>query len=117
MPKRNIYDAVAVFNVENHRVAAHLPPAVDDAHALFAAGHGSGQVDGAHFKVAFHFDWSFQNGTRQHPGDNNLLSRMQKVAPQTVVSLAHSRFQLGHSHERSLRQVSARYGGETFPAL
>ncbi len=43
--------AIGVFDVEDYGVAADFPPMLNDADAVLAAGHESGEVDGADFEI------------------------------------------------------------------
>ena len=47
----NVDAAVGIFNIEDHGVAADFAPMADDAQAVVAGRHDSGEVDGAHFKI------------------------------------------------------------------
>ena len=54
--KRNRNQAVAILNIKDHRVAAHVAPVPQNLAAALAARHQARQVNRAHFKILG--DWN-----------------------------------------------------------
>ena len=74
MLKRNVDAAVTVFDVKNHRVAAHFAPPPDNTQTVIAARHQTGQIDRSHLKIARHGDRLFHNRCIQDSWDDDRLT-------------------------------------------
>src|ERR1700683_5300231 len=79
MLEGNGYAAVAVFDVEDYGVASYFAPVADDADAVVAGGHDSGEIDGADFEVFGNWDGLFLDRCGEDSWDGDLLAGFQNV--------------------------------------
>src|SRR5512146_743610 len=88
--ERDVHGAVAVFNVENNRIAAGFAPATNNVDPVIASRHQTGQVNSANFEVLRDRYGLLNNGCIQHAGAGRLLPRFQERTLQVAISAANS---------------------------
>ena len=85
MIEGDIDDAVAILDIEDHCIAAHFAPVSDDALAMVAASHHSGQINRAHFEISCNWDGFLYNWRFENSGDDDLLSGLQENSLAIVI--------------------------------
>ncbi len=113
----NIHAAIGILNVENDGVAANLAPVANDAHAMVAGGHDTGEVDGAHFKIFGHGNGLFDDGLGKDAGDRDLLAGFQDVAGAVSVNVPDRLREFRGREIRGAFQILARNGGNGLATL
>ena len=78
MLKGNIHRAIAILNIEDHCIPTGCSPALHNLNAVIAAGHQSGQVNGAHFEVFGDYNGFFRDRLIQNSWNRQFLARLQK---------------------------------------
>ena len=97
MVERNIHAAIAVLDIENHGVAAHFAPVLDDAYPVVTSGHYAGQIDCAYFKILRYRNGLLDDRRRQNSRHDYLLTRLQIVAGLVAIGLTDRLSQLARS--------------------
>ena len=86
--KSDVYDAIAILNIENHGIAANFAPVADDAHPVIAASHHSGQINRAHFEISCNRDGFLYNWRSENSRDNDLFTGLQENSLAIVIGFA-----------------------------
>jgi hypothetical protein len=114
--ERDVDGSVTVFDVEDDGVAAELPPVLDDAQAVDAAGHDAGQVDGPDLEIRGDMVRLVGGRVGLVAGDHDLLAGLEVSGFGERVGLAKGRLQLGPGHETCLRPELVDDGGQRLRA-
>src|SRR5580658_1756018 len=109
--------AVAVLDIEDDGVAADLAPVADDALAVFAASHDSGEINGADFEIACNWDRFLYNWRFKNSGDEDLLPGFQEDPLTVVIGIADGFGQFGRGEVFRALQILAGNGGDALSAL
>ena len=88
MVEGDVDDAVAILDVKDDRVAANFAPMADYAHAMVAARHDPGQINGADFEIPCNWDSLLYNRPFENSGDDDLLSGFEEDTLAIVISFA-----------------------------
>src|SRR5579884_4181593 len=102
--KRDVYDAVAVFDIENYCISAHLAPVLDNLYAVVASSHQPGKVDRAHFEVFGHWNGFFSDGVLKNSRNRKLLPGFQERAVYVAIGAADCIGKFRGGQIRSLRK-------------
>src|SRR5579871_834951 len=114
----DIHAAIRVFDVEYNGVSADFTPVFDDADAVVAGGHHTGEVDGADFKIFGDGDRLRGDRGSEDPGDDDVLVRLQDVRVlRLVVDRADGVGKFGGRQVARLAKVTAGDRGNRFSAL
>src|ERR1700682_1901437 len=109
--------SIAILDIEDDGVSAHLSPVADDPDSVVAGGHDSGEIHGPHFKVTVDRNRLLDDWRGQQSGNDHRLARLQEGAVEILVDLVDGLAQLGGSPVRSLRKVSPGRPPDAVPAL
>ena len=117
MVEGDVDDAIAILDIEDDGVAADLAPVADDALAVLAAGHDSGEINGADFESACNWDRFLYNWRFENSGDDDLLPGFQEDPLTVVIGIADGFGQFGRGEVLSALQIFAGDGGDAVSAL
>src|ERR1700679_4045913 len=117
MIEGDVDDAVAILDIEDDGVAADLAPMTADALAVLAAGHDSGEINGADFEIACNWDRFLYNWRFENSGDDDLLPGFQEDPLTIVIGIADGFGQFGRGEVFSALQIFAGDGGGAVSAL
>ena len=109
--------AIAVLDIEDHGVAAHFTPVADDANAMIAGRHDSGEVDGPYFKITLHRDRFFDDRLGSSPGMITGWPAFRNVPWKSPLALANRLCQFGRGQVRGLRKIVPRHQRDAVSAL
>src|SRR6185295_4154114 len=93
----NGHAAIAVLDIEYHRVAADFTPVADDPNAMIAGRHQPRKVDRPHFKITLCWHRLLHDRRGQQPWNNHRLASLQKRATEIAVSGSNRFSQLAGS--------------------
>ena len=113
----NVDDTVAILDIEDYGVAADFAPVADNALAVFAASHDSGEINGADFEIACNWDRFLYNWRFENSGDDDLLSGFQEDPLTVVIGIADGFGQIGRGEVFRALQIFAGDGGDAVSAL
>ena len=89
MVEGNVDDAVTILDVKDNCVAPDFTPVADDTLSVFAPGHDSGQINGAHFEISCNRHRFFYNRRFENSGDDDLFSGFKKNSLTIVIGCAN----------------------------
>ena len=114
----NVDAAVGVLDVEDDGVAADFAPVLDDAEAVIAGGHDSGEVNGADFEVPGNGDCFLGDRGGEDSGDDDILVGLQDIGGVGfVIRGADGVGQFRRRQIRSLAKIVAGDRRDRFSAL
>ena len=113
----DVDDAVAIFDIEDDGVATDFLPMADDAQSVIAAGHDSGEINRAYFKISCNWHRFLYNGGFENSGDNDLLSGFEESSLEILIGVTDGLGEFGRGEEFCALQIFAGDGGDAVSAL